>query len=37
MNVKVVHAGKIEIFVSPYTPTPNLIANIERLEVEPDQ
>lgn len=37
MNVKVVHAGKIEIFVSPYTPIPNLIANIERLEVEPDQ
>lgn len=37
VNVKVVHAGKVEISVSPYTQVPNLIASIERLEVEPDQ
>ncbi|WP_336943693.1 flagellar basal body P-ring protein FlgI [Acinetobacter modestus] len=36
-NVKVIHAGKIEVSITPYTQIPSLIANIERLEVEPDQ
>ncbi|ENW91562.1 flagellar basal body P-ring protein FlgI [Acinetobacter dispersus] len=36
-NVRVIHAGKVEISVSPYVQIPNLIASIERLEVEPDQ
>lgn len=37
VNARVIHAGKIEIIVSPYVQIPNLIASIERLQVEPDQ
>lgn len=35
-GVRVAHAGKIEIPVPKYTQLPALVANIERLEVEPD-
>ncbi|MDR7016416.1 flagellar basal body P-ring protein FlgI [Acinetobacter sp. 3657] len=37
VDARVVHAGKIEISISPYMQIPSLIASIERLEVEPDQ